>query len=109
MHKLALIVTFAMAGPSASIVEPAPADLRDAPHLPALVYYADPVVVDAACRGMAKVPEGVTVLACTVPSTRRQLMPNPCLFPDEFYAALQCHENAHLPRADGRVWLHGVR
>lgn len=113
----ATMLTQTMSGPSVSMqsfpfptnlsVEKPPVQFQLAPDAPAVVLYADPVTVDAVCRRLAdKVPEGAIILACTVPSNRRQLMPDPCLFPDEYFASLQCHENAHLPRRDGTRWVH---
>lgn len=110
MHKIALAVTLALIGPSATKVEPAPVDFWEAPDAPALVMYADPATVDAVCRQVSgTVPAGYVVMACTNPANRTMIMPNPCLYQDEYYARLACHENAHLPRKDGRRWAHPVR
>lgn len=110
MHKTALAVTLALIGPSASRVEQAPPEFWGPPDAPALVMYADPVVVDAVCReASGAVPAGYVVMACTNPGNRTQIMPDPCLYQDEYYARLQCHENAHLPRKDGTRWVHPVR
>ena len=82
-----------------------PPEFQRAPDAPAVVIYGDPAAVDAFCReGTGLI--GGTIFACTFPVNRLQVMPNPCLFPDEFYARLQCHENGHLPRADGTNWRH---
>ena len=40
-------------------------------------------------------PKGKTILGCAVYKLRMIIMPNPCDF-NEFYARLQCHENAHF-------------
>lgn len=114
----AVTLITAMSGPSASMqsfpfptnlsVEKPPVQFQGPPDAPASILYADPIMVDAVCRRAAgkSAPAGGIILACTLPSTRRQLMPDPCLYPDEYFASLQCHENAHLPRSDGSRWVH---
>lgn len=92
-------VIVAMTGPSYHpLVEQPPARYMRPPANIAGVLYADPRTVDAVCRDLSAepVPETTVILACTIPATGRMLMPDPCLFTDEFYAALLCHENAHL-------------
>ena len=76
--------------------------------VPALVMFADPVVVDAVCRqavpNMKDDPR--QILACTNPANSTMLLPDPCLYADG-YAMLACHERAHLNRRDGsRGWVH---
>lgn len=108
MLKLAAIVSavaLLAAAPAMPHVDIPPPDFQRAPDAPAVVIYGHPAAVDAVCReGTGLV--GGTIFACTFPARRAQIMPNPCLFPDEFYARLQCHENGHLPRADGTHWRH---
>ena len=47
-----------------------------------------------------KAPDGFVVLACVTTADngeRYKIMPNPCFLGDvDFYARLECHENAHL-------------
>lgn len=102
-----LATSFALVAPSASLVERPPVEYLTPPDAPVVVLFANPATVDAVCRRNAPpVPEGYVILACTRDDIRAQLMPDPCLFPDEFYAALQCHENAHLSRKGLVGWRH---
>lgn len=75
--------------------------------VPARVIFADPVAVDAVCRGAAGIrhPFG-QVLACTNPANSTILMPDPWLY-DDGYGKLLCHERSHLRRANGsKGWSH---
>lgn len=76
--------------------------------VPARVIFADPVAVDAVCRGATGISHqfGI-ILACTNSRNSTILLPDACLFEDA-YAKLVCHEAAHLRRADGSPgWSHG--
>lgn len=107
IRAFVIAVSFALAAPSAPLVERPPAEFLTAPDAPVVIMFADPVTVDAVCRrASTPVPEGYVILACTRDDIRVQLMPDPCLFPDEFYASLQCHENAHLSRNNLTGWRH---
>ncbi|MFC5373980.1 hypothetical protein ACFPIF_15560 [Brevundimonas faecalis] len=107
IRPLVIATSFALAAPSAALVERAPDSHLAAPDAPVVVMFADPVLVDQACRSAAApVPAGYVIMACTRDDIRAQIMPNPCLFPDEFYASLQCHENAHLSRKGVPGWRH---
>lgn len=91
-----MAVSLALVGPSAALVEKPPVQFQHPPREPAVVVWAHPFIVDSFCRSRSDVPADMIVLACTFPGERFQVMPDPCLYPDEYYASLQCHENAHL-------------
>lgn len=101
-----IAAAFALAAPSAALVERPPEAYLTAPDAPVTILFADPATVHEVCSRAAAVPEGYVAMACTRDDLRIQLMPDPCLFPDEFYASLQCHENAHLTRAGLPGWRH---
>lgn len=88
--------------PTAAMVPVPPLDLQGAPDQPVIILFGNPAEVDAACRNPGQV--GGTVFACTFGRERVQIMPNPCLYENEAYARIQCHENGHLARRDGRRW-----
>lgn len=92
------VLLLAFAPWTAADVQRPPERFQISPGLsPALVWYADPETVDAACKGLTgDANPKFVILACTLPVERKQLLPNPCLYPDEYFASLVCHENAHL-------------
>lgn len=99
-------VALALFGPSAALVDRPPDAYLVAPDAPVTILFTDPRTVHEVCSAAAGTPEGFVVMACTRDDLRIQLMPDPCLFPDEFYASLQCHENAHLSRTGLPGWRH---
>jgi hypothetical protein len=114
MFKPALAFIAALAGPSAiptqlapdpAMVEPAPVEFWQPPDVPFTVILGSPAGVHAAC-GPAQ--PGRVILACTLPEQRLMLLPNPCLYQHEYYARLLCHEQAHVPRRNGRHWDHAA-
>ena len=59
------------------------------------VGFLSPEGVESVCRNLgAQVPEGMSLVACA--NSKGIVAPNPCLFPDERYARLLCHEKAHV-------------
>ncbi|GAA0768842.1 hypothetical protein [Brevundimonas olei] len=101
-----IAAAFALAAPSAALVERPPEAYLTAPDAPVTILFADPTTVHEVCSAAAAIPDGFIAMACTRDDLRIQLMPDPCLFPDEFYASLQCHENAHLTRTGLPGWRH---
>lgn len=110
MHKIALAVTFALIGPSASFVEPAPAveaspaEYAGIPDRPFIVVVGTPQEVHATCASRGYVPKGYVVLACTLPRERIIVFPH-CTEEQEAYCGrLLRHEIGHLSG-----WIHAVR
>lgn len=54
--------------------------------------------VSSLCDGRHSPPEGYRTLGCTVPidGAAVVIVPNPCLFDDEPFAHLLCHEAGHV-------------
>lgn len=76
--------------------------------VPAVVVFAHPSVVNAVCKSAVGIPQDSPriILACTNPMNSTILLPDPCLFADN-YAQLVCHERAHLRRVNGSPgWTH---
>lgn len=69
---------------------PAPGRYRGDNHAQ-VVFTSRQEVLDAACPPTAD----YTALACTV-GKRRITLPNPCLWPNDPYAVLVCHELGHV-------------
>lgn len=96
MFKLAAAFAIqVILGPSASLVEKPPVWFQRPPSAPAIIAFASPAAIDAFCR-TPETPANIVILACTFPDKHAIAMPDPCLFPGEYYASLQCHENGHL-------------
>jgi len=75
--------------------------------VPARILFAPPEVVDAVCRRAGNASSPYQILACTNVANSTILMPDPCLY-DDNYARLACHERSHLMRKDGSPgWSHG--
>lgn len=85
---------------SPSMVEPAPHIFRGLPTV-ALISFDNPVEVDGLCAKTAGRPRPESILlACARqqgPGFGNITMPDPCPYADyEYFAALMCHELAHL-------------
>lgn len=106
----ALILTDRDAAMSQEPTTPAPAipDVfypKEVPALPPVKYMpgaiftigtALPKQVHETCLGKDTLPPGTIIFACTAMQTDAVLMPNPCLYWWETYAALFCHEQGHV-------------
>lgn len=58
------------------------------------VVYLDPLTVDLRCGGDLDPTNGF-IVACHFYKTDVTILPNPCLYKDEPYARLACHELGH--------------
>lgn len=61
----------------------------------ATVHFAEPSKVTQLCGGA---PEGKLLLGCATSDPPQMAVPNPCLFVDEIYGRLLCHEIGHIHR-----------
>ena len=68
----------------------------------AKILFLYPEGVESLClgAGVGPVPPGRTVVACAQDDVI--VMPDPCLYRDDSYAKLLCHEKAHI-----LGWAHG--
>ena len=71
----------------------------------AIVAFTTPEEVSRVCGKDDPPPPGLQIVACSWPGKFAEgvvIMPDPCAWADtEYYAKIQCHENAHL-----RGWVH---
>lgn len=81
-------------------VEPAPAQYTG--PVAAKILFLYPQGVESLCTsaGVGPVPSGRAVAACSQYDVI--VMPDPCLYRDDNYAKLLCHEKAHI-----LGWEHG--
>lgn len=81
-------------------VEEAPAEYTGPAAAKILFLYPNGVESICLAAGVKPVPEGRTVVGCTQSGVI--VMPDPCLYRDDNYARLLCHEKSHV-----LGWEHG--
>ena len=86
-------VSPALSTPFAS-VEAAPVEYISPAAAKILFLYPDGVESICLDAGVKPVPEGRTIVACAQGDVI--VMPDPCLYRDDNYARLLCHEKAHI-------------